>query len=809
VGDYTVNFQHMAYQTKVLEKVAVQLGQTTSLGDIRLVEHVYPSEAIEVTATASPVDTRSTLLGTNLTAKDYEALPVQRDYKTIAVLTPHANASALGDPVNIAGATGLENRYFVDGVDVTDPFRTAGGTNLPYNFVQEVQVRTGGYEAEYRSALGGTVNAVTYSGGNEFHGQLFGFFTSNSFSATPKSVPTQPDANQNYGLYDLGFGVGGPVVRDRLWYYAAYNPTIQNEDVPIPSWGTYQDHLRTQSFAGKLTWRANDRNTIVLTSIGDPASGRHVTTTTIPPAGVDPYLSNVEQGGYQVSAEGRSLVRDGLLIKSALSVSIRRENSVPETETGKTDFFFVDSSGVASGGGTTTQNDSRVFGAEVNATWVQGDQEVKAGVEYRDNRLKFDTHYDLLTQNASNQYTLQLSSFAGHVGSRMPSAFLQHAWSPNPRLQIHDGLRWSGEYWISSEGKVAQTILDEWQPRLGILYEPGHLGTQKVYASFGIFYQDITTAPLFWYYNSDSHFLLANYNQDPRIDPAGGDTIATVGGSIQKALSGLQGQYFNEFTLGYECQVGAGAKLAVRAVKRSLRKGLEDGIDPASGTVGLSNPGLGALQAFPRMQRDYTALEISMQGRVGKRTSVLGSYVLSRNYGNYEGLFDSRLNNPYPNATGLYDVLDQMVNATGLLPNDRTHVFKLSATYQVGHGLTAGMFGVLSSGTPVSEFGGTPTGGFYYGFMGARGSHGRTPAIWDLNLRLGYEIPFMASMWVHPRLTLDVLHVASQQEIVRYDEVHYRALDSSGNQIDPNPNYHNPTAYQPPMAMRLGFEATF
>jgi len=640
-------------------------------------------------------------------------------------------------------------------------------------------------------------------------GQVFGFFTSNGLSATPRSIPGAPNKGLSYSLYDAGFGIGGPIVKDRLWYSGAYNPSISSEDVVIPGWGSYQDRRHIHSFAAKLTWRADARNTFVLTGLGDPTTGRRVSPPVNRPAGIDPFLSDVREGGVAGIVEGRHVMRDHLLLQTSLSRSYRAENQTPETELGRTADFFIDSAGVASGGGFRQKNESGVTTASLHATWLGRDQEVKAGIEYRDTRLDFDTRYVILAQASATSYYYQLASFKGHVGSRLPSAFLQHSWHPTERITVSDGMRWEGEHWISSQGRVAQTILDEWQPRIGLTYQPGRLGTQKVEGSFGRYYQSITTAPLFWYYNANSLFYSASYDHDPRVDPAGADTIGYGGGAIQPRLIGLQGQFFDEFALGYELQIGSRMKFSVRGIERILRKGIEDGIDLQTFAIGLSNPGLGVLHAFPAMTRRYSAIELSWLGQIGKDVSLLGSYVLSRNFGNHEGLFDSRLNNPYPNATGLYDVLDQMANSSGLLPNDRTHVFKLAGSYRAGGGVTLGWAGLVESGMPVSEFGGTAVGPPYGGFIGARGSHGRTPAIWDLNLRLGYEPRFAAGGRFHPALTVDGLHVASQRRAVRYDEVHYRTLDSSGNESDPNPNYRTPTAFQPPMEIRLGLELSF
>jgi hypothetical protein len=504
----------------------------------------------------------------------------------------------------------------------------------------------------------------------------------------------------------------------------------------------------------------------------------------------------------------RCIARDNLVVQTTLSRSTRRDESTPESACGQEELYFIDSTGVVAGGGAQarSKNLSGVTTATLHATWIQRDQEVKAGIEYRDTRLDLDNKWDAVIQSSGVLYSYIAATFKGHVGSRVPSAFLQHSWRPTPRLVVNDGVRWDGQYWISSEGKVAQTILDQWQPRIGVTYEPGRAGTQKVYASFGRFYQDLSTAPLFWYYNKGNTYFSAAYDHDPRSDPSGADTIANASGAIQPRVAGLQGQFFDEFTLGYERQIGPRAKVALRGVQRILRQGIEDGLDLEAGAFALGNPGRGALSAFDPMTRRYSALEASCQGQVGDRTSFLASYVLSRNWGNYEGLFDSRTGTPYPNASGLYDVPDQMLNATGLLPNDHTHVFKLSGSYRTIVGLTMGAVGIVESGMPLSEFGGTPVGPPYYGFIGARGSHGRTPTVWDLGLRFAYEPAFVAKGRVHPRVTLDVLHVASQRRSLRDNEVRFFALDSSGNQIDLNPNYLMPMVFQPPMAVRLGVE---
>jgi len=814
VGEYRVKLAHLAHQAQVFDAVRVGLGQTTTLGDVRMPERVLDQPEVVVTAERPLIDPKSTEAGGVLESRDFSALPIERDYRSTAALLPHANTSAFGDPVNFAGSTGLENRYFVDGIDVSDSYRGASGTRLPYNFIRQVQVRTAGYSAEYRGSLGGAVNAVTYSGGNEFAGHVIGFFTGNGLSATPRSIPGE-SGNQDYLLSDVGFGLGGPIRKDRLWYYVAYNPSLSSEDVLIPGFGTYEDRNTTHSFAGKLTWRADERNTIVFTTVGDPSEGRSITSPwggaiAAQPGNIDPFVYDVQAGGVSEVLDWRYIPRQNLVIETSLSYMRTRDNNNPGTERGRTEPLFNDSTSALSGGGAPTvwKNESEVVTATVLAKWAGTSQDLVWGVSYRDVGLEFENEYNNIIQSGAADYSTVNTRMAGNVGARVPSAFLQHTWRPAERWVVSEGLRWDGQYWIDSEGGVAQTILDEWQPRLGLTYLPGKTGTRKVYASAGRFYQDLLTTPILWYYNAGSSYLIRFFDHDPRVDPSGADTISYFSGAIQPKVDGLKGQHYDEFTLGYEQQLGIRARVAVRGIHRVLRRAIEDASDPSTGIFVLGNPGYDALSEFPRAERTYSALEFSFQGRIGRNLSLLGSYVLSRNRGNYTGFLEITEGGAGPNVNTAFDVIEKMRNATGLLPNDHTHVFKLSGIWGSARGLTVGATGVVQSGMPLSEYGGT-TVPPYYGFIGTRGSHGRTPTVWNLDLRFGYEPPFMSKGRFQPTLTLDVLHVASQRQPVQLDEVHYFSLDESGNQANPNPNYLSPKIYQRPMAVRLGLEMGF
>jgi hypothetical protein len=221
------------------------------------------------------------------------------------------------------------------------------------------------------------------------------------------------------------------------------------------------------------------------------------------------------------------------------------------------------------------------------------------------------------------------------------------------------------------------------------------------------------------------------------------------------------------------------------------------------------NPGRGALGFLPAAKREYTALELTAQTYGNRRLNVLASYVLSRSSGNYSGLWDSGLRAGFPNALFLFDDPQMLVNAQGLMPNDRTHVLKLVGSYRMPFGLTAGTSFMWSSGTPLSELGSARAGWYQQIFLQPRGTVGRTSSIWDLNLRFVYDASRLTRTSWSPRLILDIFHIGSPREAVDFEQQHFLSQDDQGNQTDPNPLFGEPIRFQPPMTFRLGLEVNF
>jgi hypothetical protein len=157
-----------------------------------------------------------------------------------------------------------------------------------------------------------------------------------------------------------------------------------------------------------------------------------------------------------------------------------------------------------------------------------------------------------------------------------------------------------------------------------------------------------------------------------------------------------------------------------------------------------------------------------------------------------------------------FDIPQQLINADGLLPYDRTQIFKLFGVYKFDFGLNAGFTFVWETGTPLSVYGGPlPIDAAAPLLIGQRGTAGRTPSLWDANFRFVYDVGKLLSLPLQARFIGDVFHFASEKNPVVMDEVKYFSLDENGNQADPNPNYGKPKVYQSPMSVRLGMEVNF
>jgi hypothetical protein len=819
-GHYTVRLSRIGYRPVVVENVPVEIGSTSNLGFVTVEPLAVELGEVLVNAQRFWIDPASTTIGANVDVATYDALPVGRDYRSVVDFLPYANTSYYtGDAVNIGGATGLENGYFIDGVNVTAPHFQGGlpasAFVLPYNFVRAVEVKEGGYDARYGRAIGGTVNAVTYSGSNTFQGDLFAFLTSNALTG-PARIGLKDVRSDNLANYDYGVRLGGPIMRDRLWFSAAYNPQVESADHAVPAWGDYPDRLRRHVFAGKLTWQATPATTVELLLFGDRSTHHEVSgalfsqfagLTTV--ANPDPYLVFSRGGHTSASLRLTRQLGTNAVLEASVARATTFSRQGAETARGDTEPLFLDYvTSTISGGlpGKETPRDARTS-VMLRGTLELGAHTLVTGAEYEDNRFSDTAVSHPVFRLDTATWVKDSSLVPWTVHNRVPTLYAEDSWRVNARLTVDAGLRWGGEYLYGSAG-LAQSFPDEWQPRFGASYQLGRLGTQRVFGSWGIYYQQQPLDLASGFYVPFPEFLIY-YSSDPRLPSTTQDSTRDISTypSQYPNVGGLKVEHHREVSLGYERLVGTSLRITARAIRRDLLSAFGFGLDTLDARYFvLGVPGEGALSFLPKMRRTYTALEVSAEwaGRQGLEARF--SYVLSRTYGNYTGFYASDYGAAAPGQFGGVQTRDNTNNSTGLLPNDRTHVLKLSGAYRLSFGLTAGVFVTWQSGTPLNDFGVNPT---YVRatFLVPRGSAGRTPSIWDLNLRFAYL--FQLAGGVGPRATLDWLHVGSPRRPVWLEQVQYVSEDANGNPINPNPTYGQVRSYQPPTQARLGVEFAF
>jgi len=818
-GTFEVRLQRIGYRPVRIVQASVSPGVTTALGDIELVAQAVELAEIVVSAARPSVDPTGVAAVTTFDSAAFLKIPTERNLRGIVPLAPQANPSAYGDGVNISGATGYENGWYVDGIHVTDPWNADVGMNLPYNFVREVQVTTGGFDAEYGRAQGGLVNVVTNAGGNRFQGQVSGYFTGDGLQATPLSGVGEVQVEQ-FQQYDVGVSASGPLRHDRLWFYAAYNPTFERRDVVIPGLSAEPDERASHLFAGKLTGRLGASTDFSLTLLGDPSSQDFVgpsgplpqfPATVSEPATV---LGHRTDGGTAEAVQVHHQAGSRVSLDASLSRLDRWADNNPRIgpTTDAVSLARLDDhvANAASGGyGTSTRNRTARTAGQASATIVTGTHTLKVGAELEVNTVDYDLLGSYVfrdTASAAGGQTDTLYSWfrvsvAARARNTVPTVYAQDSWELSRSVGLNLGLRWDAQFMDGDVGE-ARSITDQIAPRLGVVFRPGGSEDQKFFAAAGRFYEEVPMSALAGWLSQFTQSFGA-YPQNPLIDSTGGMVLELTQSGIPPDPS-LRGQYHDEVAAGYQQRIGNSYRLGLRGTYRTLRWALEDAARDANSPLVMGNPGRGVLAFVPKARREYAGLELTFQRADASPLAFLASYVLSRSWGNYTGLFASDILATTTNSGPQFDYPEQSVNASGLLPNDRTHVLKLSGSYRFGFGLTAGTSTILASGTPLNEYG---TGPYppYWTFEQPRGTAGRTPTTFNVAVRLAYDLPAARGAKVRPGAVLDLFNLDNQRRALTYDQTHYTLPGKQG--IDPN--YGAVTRYQAPLSARLGILLSF
>lgn len=275
VGTYTVTVTRLGFKTLNKEGIEVHLGKVTTCNFDLLAGDV--AESVTVAAEGETLDITSNKTGTNITEGFIDTTPKGRSFDSLLQVTPgvifDSNAGSTGSGTartsspelvedcgitcsvgpdttgpsytnargvggfSVDGASGSENTFIIDGVEVSNVIHAALGPEsaIPSEFVREIQVKSVGLEAEYSGATGGVINVITKSGSNDWHGQGALLFTNAGLNSSPRGFWQRDPTNQAlpelfrqkedaYSAFYPVFEVGGPILKDRLCFFAGYAP---------------------------------------------------------------------------------------------------------------------------------------------------------------------------------------------------------------------------------------------------------------------------------------------------------------------------------------------------------------------------------------------------------------------------------------------------------------------------------------------------------------------------------------------------------------------------------------------------------
>ncbi len=270
-GSYKITFTLPGFKKVIQENVVLVIERTLTL-TIQM-DPTELREEILVVAESPLVDVKSTTKGMTLTKDIFSSLPRGRNFNSLMTVIPGVQVEDSLGGTSVDGASGLENMYYIDGMDSGDIVYGNEEQDAAFEFVEEIQIKSSGYQAEFGGSMGGVVNVVTRSGGNQFSGEVIGYYEGSKLTGKERdSLRLNPfDVKQaeyvNYqdlygkdkvNRYEFGLSIGGYILRDRLWFYGSVLPVFRNRTRNV-EWlsgdpaSSHTEKYRWNNFLGKIT----------------------------------------------------------------------------------------------------------------------------------------------------------------------------------------------------------------------------------------------------------------------------------------------------------------------------------------------------------------------------------------------------------------------------------------------------------------------------------------------------------------------------------------------------------------------------
>jgi hypothetical protein len=822
-GRYTVKVELTSFKAAEQANVDVGLDRTVTVPFTLQLAGV--SEAVTVTAVSSTIDTTSTVTGVNAGEDLFERIPLRRDFYAVARVAPGTTEDTIGTVVY--GSTGAENQYIIDGLNTTGVEAGERGKTLNFDFVQEVEVKTGGLPAEYGRMTGGVVNVVTKSGSNAFKGSIFGNREGGALQANDDTRDKRPawttTVTDISGRSDFGGELGGPFWKDRLWFFGAYNRTNEDRNTTViralaspgsPGVNTeIPTSIDRDLFAAKITYRIAEGQTLNGTVMGDPST-RDGAIFTI--AGPESTWKGVRDfGGTDVVGKYSGVFGSRFLLNGLVA---RHKESDKFNGPGRDIPQLIDATvtpNANSGGfGFFQDQDFTRDVYKADASSYLGAHDVKFGLDGEHVRAVNNNYnggagqriYKLTTSTGiiyyrhryyindrasgfdrSNGATWQIAlPLTSEPDSINTSFYVQDSWKAGAGLTVNAGVRWEGQNVRNRDKESAFDLKDNWAPRIGFVWDVARNNRSKLYANWGRFFESIPMDINIRSFGGEVSCFCYNFSAsagDILQDPAAPRARSLFGGSVTPVDPDLRGQYIDEWLAGFEYDLGRNLVVGAKYGHRKLGRVIEDFLIPSEGNYFIANPGtgIGTEMGFydgvhtapaPQAKRTNDAFELNARKRFANNWQFLASAVFSRLEGNYDGTYQVSTGQLDPNINSAFDYADFLVNADGKLSNDRLFQFKFDGSYEFSkgalNGLNLGLSTHVFSGLPLNAYGYSLAYQNWEYYLVPRGSVGRGPKDWETDLQARYPIRLSG-----PRrlvIQADIFNLFNRQAITTLDE---------------------------------------
>lgn len=762
-GAYTLTVTAEGFEPARVQAV-VRLDQATRIHlnlaakAAAVVEATAQIAALDTTRVASQADTPKALL---------DRLPVAHDVGGAMALLPGVVAG--GWNPRLGGGTINGNVYLVDGVDTTDSSSGRAGMTLAQDAIEVVQVLTSGLGAEYGRFSGGVVNVLTKSGSNTFEGSLRATVNNLAWNATGPSFNGQsnrPESRLNTVFYAT---VGGPILKDRLWFFLTGETTRQSIRQTVVGLGgtsprvPYLGRLERDRFSAKLTYALSTDHTLILQHTADP--GRM--PLDLSRAGDVSALTTQEDGGRFTSLTYRGILGSATVLEAKLA-----RHGIPfawrGSDEGRMSWWNLALNQMTAFEnprfvGFSDRKRNQMSLAVTHLFDGMGRHEFKAGLDHQASRIReritlagdgfvFFNGFNPVTGGAEDltarfglKHNYNLAGAMAQVFNPMPegrsvqevtAGYVTDKWTRADRVTVEVGLRsetWRGE---DHRGQEAWDYTS-WSPRLGASWDPRGDGRSAVFMSYGVYVQNpvqdgLTNPTTFLPAARGFAMMVWGGTQDPRVKSSWipHPVLPPVSASGRVGFDpDLKGFRVRETVLGYRLATPGGSSLEARWIHRRFS-------DPVDHRVYYDSTGtlVSLLQNARTARKLYRGLLLTGETQWGA-WHFMANAALARLEGNQD---QHGMDSPYDNYTqGSWVPPINRNNASyGTLEGDRRNVIKAMAVHQGAWGrweLESGLIGTHVGGAAFSRSTNVvmpdPKGNpvLFQQIEGARGSH-RFPA---------------------------------------------------------------------------------